>query len=192
MFISARISRIGVCCLLLSMLPCPIWPQQKIGGSDGRETPQAFAQDFYNWYVPKALNDNPGPAWDIALRYRKHAFSPELFQALKDDSDAQAKASDLVGLDFDPFLNSQDPCESYQVGSSTRKRSEYRVNVYANCAGKGKKTDVPSVVAVLVRKGGQWRFVNFEYPDGGDLLSNLRVLRDDRRKSHGSKPKAAN
>ena len=172
------------------MLPCPIWPQQKIGGPNRIETPEAFVQEFYNWYVSIALNDNAGPAWNSALKSRKCAFNPELFRALKEDSDAQAKASDLVGLDFDPFLNSQDPCESYQVGSSTQKGSEYQVDVYANCSGK--KTDVPSVVAVLVRKGGQWRFVNFEYPDRGDLLSNLRVLRDDRRKSHGSKPKAAN
>jgi len=187
---TARIFRITICCLLFFMVPCSARPQQKIDDLGIRESLHAFVQDFYDWYVPIALRDHAVPAWDFALKYRKQVFSAELFRALKEDSDAQAKASDLVGLDFDPFLNSQDPSKRYEADSSTQKGNEYEVKVYA--IGSGKKSDVPAVIAELVYNDRQWQFINFQYPDSGDLLSNLKLLRDDRGKSHSSKSKATN
>jgi hypothetical protein len=118
------ISKIAICFSLFFMLPCSAVPQQKINSSDVRKSLQRFVQDFYDWYVPKAFGDHTGPAWDFALKYRKQAFSSELFRALQEDSDAQAKATDLVGLDFDPFLNSQDPCEQYEAGDSNQIGNE--------------------------------------------------------------------
>jgi hypothetical protein len=44
-------------------------------------------------------------------------FESGLLAALKEDVAAQAAAKgEIVGLDFDPFLNTQDPAESYEVG----------------------------------------------------------------------------
>lgn len=194
-----KISKIAICCSLFFMLPCSAVPQQKVNGSDIsiRKSLHEFVQNFYDWYVPKALSDHAFPAWDFALKYRKRAFSPELFRALKEDSDAQAKATDLVGLDFDPFLNSQDPCEHYEAGGSNQVGNEYRIRIYPSCSGQ--KSNVPTVIAELVRNDRQWVFVNFlypdqmkQYPDSADLLSNLKILRDDRAKSRRSKTRATN
>ncbi len=190
-------SKTAIYCLSLLMLPCSGQPQQRKGGSDIRASLRAFVQDFYNWYVPKALGDNPFPASEFVLKYRKSALSPELFRALKEDSEAQAKSSDIVGLDWDPFLDSQDPCERYVAGGSTQKGNEYSVKVYAACSGK--EGDQPVVIAELVQDGGQWRFINFLYPDqmehfpeSADLLSNLKMLKDEREKPPKSQLKTKN
>ena len=70
---------------------------------------------------------------------------PELSSALKEDSDAQAKVSDdIVGIAFDPFLNSQDPCGRYDVGTTRLRAGRYRVAVHAVCDGA--RDQRPSVV----------------------------------------------
>ena len=79
-------------------------PAQQQGDPQTSKFLHDFVQQFYRWYVPEALSDHHGPAWDLALKDKGDEFSPNLLQALKGDSDAQAKASGyIVGLDFDPF-----------------------------------------------------------------------------------------
>jgi hypothetical protein len=92
-----------------------------------------------------------------------------------------------VGIDFDPILNSQDPCKRYEVGKITRKGDNYWVEVYGVCSGK--KSEKPDVIPELARIGGKWLFVNFhyenlmeEYPQSGDLLAKLKILREERQK----------
>ena len=107
---------------------------------------------------------------------------------MREDFAAQAKApGEIVGLDFDPFLNSQDPCERYEVGLITQKGETYLVNVYAICSGK--KSSVADVVPEVLHKGSQWEFINFRYPNqaqqyhnSADLLSILRIQREERSK----------
>ncbi|MFZ0820466.1 MAG: carboxypeptidase regulatory-like domain-containing protein [Candidatus Acidiferrales bacterium] len=134
-----------------------------------------FVQEFYDWYVPIALRDNAKPSMEIALKEKPAAFGPELFRALKEDSEAQAKAREIVGLDFDPFLNSQDPDESYVVAKITQMKCSYWVGVHS--LSSGKKSDEPVVFAEIEQKGEGWQFINFHYPDDGDLLSILKTLR---------------
>ena len=125
------------------------------------------------------------PAWNLALKYKRSVFSPELFRQLIEDSEAQAKAAgDHVGLDFDPLLSSQDPSERFVVGNIARKNDTYLVEVYGMESGKKRENVVPE----LVRKNGRWLFVNFHYPDfehvprnNGDLLSLLKNLREERQ-----------
>lgn len=109
-------------------------------------------------------------------------MTSELARALKEDFEAQSREKDeIVGIDYDPFLNSQDPCERYEVGKATRQGANYRVEVYAVCGGK--KHDKPDVIAELAPKGGSWVFANFHYPgENTDLLRVLKELRQQRRK----------
>jgi hypothetical protein len=101
---------------------------------------------------------------------------------------AAAKNSDeIVGLDFDPFLNTQDPCNRYEVGKAIAKGNSYWVEVYGICSGK--RSAKPDVWPEVVRVNGHWRFANFhyehqagEYPDSADLLGILKTLRQDRQK----------
>ena len=139
-----------------------------------------FAQDFYRWYVPIAFKENKGPAFGIAIKQRPSSFSPQLLQALRDDAEAQAKAiGEMVGLDFDPFLNSQDPSNHYVIGQINRKTDGYWVDIHTS---KSEETHAKSrIIAVVNQSGGHWFFSNFRFPDGGDLLETLQGLKHDRQ-----------
>jgi hypothetical protein len=175
-----RVLKIVVCCSLLLAI---FWPLSVLaeGGQSASEPIRHSVQEFYDWYVPKTLNESSQPAWNQALKQRVAAFSTELFHALEADSEAQVKVTgDIVGLDFDPFLGSQDPCERYQVGKITQNGSTYSVEIYGICSGK--KDKKPDVVAELTQKNDRWLFVNFDYPQGGNLLAILKSLQKSRQK----------
>jgi hypothetical protein len=154
---------------------------------DARKSCRDFVQAFYDWYVPVALKHGRVRPADVALKNKGSEFSPELARALREDSEAQAKVKgDLVGLDFDPFLNSQDPSERYVVGNITPKGDRYWVEIYSLTSGK--KSEKPDVVPELTFKDGRWIFVNFHYGQGEhsedeNLVSTLKILRADRAKS---------
>lgn len=147
------------------------------------EAVKDFAQTFYRWYVPEALKAQETPAWSVALKYKRNVFGGVLLGALKEDFDAQEHASgEIVGLDFDPFLNTQDPCDRYEVGSVTPHGNEYSVDIYGVCSGKRDKK--PDVIAEATHKNGSWVFTNFLYPAiHSDLLGTLRILQDERKRS---------
>jgi hypothetical protein len=174
-------SLVGRVILLAGILGAPTGAQQvKL---DSAATARAFVESFYRWYVPIAVADHKGPADAIALKERRGLFSSELYRALKADNDAQARTpSELVGLDSDPFLNTQDPCERFAIGSVKRRRDLYRVEVFAVCDGT--RHDRPIALADVRMTSGHWEFVDF-YHDGGKggLLATLRLLSKDRRKS---------
>lgn len=143
-------------------------------------------QAFYDWYVPKALKNSEMPASDLALRYKAALFSPDLLRALREDSQAQAKAKgEIVGLDFDPFLNAQDPSEHYVLRDVSVKDGRCSVEVYSVTSGK--KSAKTAVIPELMFKSGQWVFMNFHYgkskrAEDENLLSILKTLRADRQK----------
>lgn len=143
---------------------------------------KAFVQSFYQWYVPLAhREDLKGPASDLALKHKASAFSAGLYQALKADSEAQARSKELVGLDFDPFLNSQDPDTRYDVRAVKQAGEHCSAEVFG-VGDSGKRTQ-PDVVAELTRAGEDWIFTNFQYPSlKTDLLQVLKRLAADRRK----------
>jgi hypothetical protein len=126
-----------------------------------QETQQScrkFVQDFYDWYLTKKLSSKlPAPA--LALKLRSEVFSVELRRRLKQDFDAQSKAAEIVGLDSDPFLNSQDPSPHFAVVGITRRGSNYWVDVYGILDSKRQEHVTPE----LMQQNGHWIFVNFHY-----------------------------
>jgi hypothetical protein len=146
---------------------------------------QHFVQRFYDWYVPVANQVNKERTSDIALAHQPSVFDSTLANALRKDSQARDKVrGEVVGLDFDPFLAAQDPCERYVAGTPALNGAHYRVNIYGICEGKQHAT--PDLTAELVAQNGAWVFVNFIYTDGGDLLAMLKNLADDRKKHSSS------
>jgi len=141
-----------------------------------------FVQSFYDWYVPishRASSDRPA---EIVLGERSSAFDSTLARELKEDSDAQSRANgDIVGLDFDPFLSAQDPCERYEVVGVRKNGESYLASVrgIGGCENHG-ETDVD---AEVIARDGAWVFTNFHYPrlGGSDLLTTLQKLREDRK-----------
>jgi hypothetical protein len=178
------------CWLVLLVLP-DLLQAQTTSSQVALKPVRSFVQELYGWYVPKALDDSTGPASERALKYRSYVFSSELFRALKEDSDAQARISGyIVGLDFDPFLNTQDPCERYELGGITQNGETYRIEVFGVCSGT--RHEKPDVIAEVARRNGRLVFTNFiydnlakQFPHSANLLATLKLLREERQ---GKKP----
>lgn len=129
-----------------------------------------------------------GTPSDLEIKARPGNFSRELRRRLAEDMAAASRNKDeIVGLDFDPYLNSQDMADRYVVRKVVRAGQRYRAEVHA--VTEGKQTATPVVIPELVRTGSGWMIVNFLYrnpenaADKSDLLSILSQLRADRRKN---------
>lgn len=155
--------------------------------SAGSTSCRQFVQSFYDQYVPIALKDLPVPAYTIAIQRWPNRFSPQLRDALKKDWQAQSKSDELVGLDFDPFLNSQDPSPRFVVDAAQRQGNRCQATVYGMNWSRRQEKVLPE----LAIENGHWTFVNFRYEDSGtpnyDLLGLLRGLAKD-RDSHPANP----
>ena len=152
-----------------------------------QESCRAFVQDFYDWYVKAESSPNNKIGSFSLAQARPHAISAGLQKLL--DADYRASESDpdeIVGLDFDPFLNTQDPSTKFTVQDATIKDGRCIAEV------RGMQNGVPmeSVNPELDQAAGTWEFINFHYPAAGpkesdhDLLSILRQLSADRSKIH--------
>ena len=165
---------------LVALLLVPHLHAQTPSTTDLQKSCGSFVQSFYDWYAPRAFKDGP----ETAVRHKSAVFAPDLLSALKRDFAAQQKSpGELVGLDFDPFLNSQDPDGRYQLGSVTVKDAACWADVYGVTSGN--KRAKPDVVPELKFQNGQWVFVNFHYGKGRqgediNLLGTLKQLERDR------------
>jgi hypothetical protein len=155
--------------LLLSVTATSLRAQQSASLTE--ESCRQFVQRFYDWYVPIAVKGHTGPASDIALRRRSAVFAPDLYRRLKRESEIEAKSDD-AGLDFDPFLNSQDPSPQFRVIKVDLKANVCLAEV--NGFLQGKKAE--EVTPELTFSEGEWMFVNFHYTQS-DLLQLLHSLR---------------
>lgn len=157
----------------------PVKPQPK--------TCKQFVQGFYDWYMRQMKREKDGPAYEYTLKNKGEYFSVALLSALREDLRASAaNADEIVGLDFDPFLNTQDPAERYVLGSAEAKGDKCLAEIFESRGGK--KSENPVVVAEARRKNTDWIFVNFHYgasqgPVDENLLSLLNKLSAERKKN---------
>ncbi len=180
----------SLCVSLLLIISCSARALGK-KTQDVKESCHDCVQGFYSWYVPHIRKSEF--SFERALEIKKDSFSPELFALLKKDGEASAKSPDeIVGLDFDPFLNAQDIADRYVVGDVMSNGKSYLVDVYA--VWKEQKDTQPSVVPELICTDGKWRFINFYYskpdkpskPDDDNLIGVLKSLQEKRQISHKS------
>lgn len=159
---------------------------QTAGEQETQESCRKFVQAFYDWYLSKEGRSGKmsTPSMDIVLKRKAEVLSPELYRLLKEDREAQKKATgDIVGIDFDPFLYSQDPSVHFEAVNVTRKGPSYFVGVYGVQSGKRQEHVIPE----LVQQDGHWIFVNFHYgknqwSDDSNLLQILKDNKADREK----------
>ena len=79
-----------------------------------------------------------------------------------------------MGIDWDPFLATQDPCESFEIQKVTADANGGSVEVRTSCYYVD---SLPDVVAQVVRRGEGWVFANFAYPrEKTDLLKILSEM----------------
>lgn len=153
----------------------------KLSNKNDIQSALRFVKTFYKWYLPKLKMSGAVRPSELALKQKKSAFDPQLFNALLEDyRDQDMTAGEIVGIDFDPFLSAQDPGEHYEVGETTREGSTYYVDVFESLSDKENK--IAAIRAEVVKRNGQWYFVNFHYPKtGSDLLSILKLLSGNRK-----------
>lgn len=154
------------------MITVPPLAAQRPSPRKAADSPRAFVEGFYAWYLPRALHADTSGGWNATLKLMRPKVNLQLAKLLREDAAAQAKCEDLISLDFDPFLNTQDPAEHYLVGGIVQRGSAYRAEIYRMDSGKG--SEKPDVIAEFTRKDGRWLFVNFIYPGGSDLLTLLK------------------
>ena len=159
-------------------------PQGIAQVQDTQDSVRKFVQGFYDWYSVISHKNNIKLAPDqIAIKEKAHLFSPQLIAALKEDYEASSRhPEEIVGLDWDPFLCSQDIDDRYVVGSIKKKGRNYFAELYG--VSKGKKNPEPNVTIEVAQNNGHWIFVNFHSPHGGDLLSDLKELKKSRENNH--------
>jgi hypothetical protein len=149
---------------------------------------RAAVERFYRWYVPAASRAAAAP-WMAALAgsgVPDVRVSAGLAQALRQDSVVRASAvGESAGLDYDPFLGSQDPCAQYTVGRVRRMGASYLVEV-AGSGGCATHAG-PDVVVELEACGPALVIRNLHdprHPDG-DLRSVLARLHPDTLRRQG-------
>ncbi|MDR3792011.1 MAG: DUF3828 domain-containing protein [Terracidiphilus sp.] len=136
-------------------------------------SPREFVNEFYKWYGQRVARDMPDKN---TLKLMRWDLSPELAEKLKEDRKAQSMCTEIVGLDFDPIVGSQDPADSYEAGEITQTGARYRANIYGTT--NGVRATKPDVIAEFVHEGDRWIFQNFLYPTAkADLLAILRSPR---------------
>jgi hypothetical protein len=143
-------------------------------------------QNFYDWYenpVGSVADHKLGQlSSDDAIQLKPGLFSDVLLNLLQEDREAQAKAKgDIVGLDFDPFFNSQDPSPKFTVQSVHINGDHCRAGVRGVDAGQLREDVEPELRA----EAGRWVFVNFHYDPGSstvdvNLIDQLLLLRANR------------
>ncbi len=165
--------RFGIMGFLLPLTATPVVLAQT------PDSAAQFTQRFYDYYLPMANAPHSGGYHDIPA-HRRELIGPRLLAALDADEQlSRENPGDIVGPDFDYYVNSQDPCDRYVAGASSRQGENYLVPVYAVCDGK--RALRPALTAIVQRVAGRWVFADFLYPDGRTLAQLLRPELDSVR-----------
>lgn len=170
-----------VCWLLFAVL--------SLSGRDGlaaqsvptatRDSVARAVQAFYDWYVPRAVAPGPTDVVLLAATRGPLPFDSLLVHWLRVDASARARADgEVVGLDGDPYLNAQDPCEGYHVSAVRARGAELLVDVIGR--GGCPPHDTPDVTVVLTRVQGRWTVRDFLDPNRDDdaLTALLKRLHE--------------
>ena len=147
-------------------------------------TPAArtFVERFITRYNGQFKETPDRPADWNPLTLIERSLTPDLVRALEEDRAAAAANQDeIVGLDFDPFTNSQDPCETYAAGRTAQRADTTMVEIVGQCHGQNPL--IPDAVYLLVRSGGEFKIADIVYPQGGSLHGVLRELARMRKAS---------
>ncbi len=147
-----------------------------------------YVQSFYDWYVPMADSARDGPAFWRLLS--ADVLDSTLVEGLRADSafgDLSSKHGTREGLNFDPFLASQDPCPRYEVADTGADGpTGFRVTVKPVCAETTWQTQRP--VIAVTHHDGRWKIVNvfYERSDVRSLLCGFaKADRIPERRSSG-------
>jgi hypothetical protein len=141
------------------------WPAPKLA--------REYVQGFYTWYASRVSGEYPNKSWGDLLWLAHWDLSVELAKLLNKDVVAQSNCGEIIGIDFDPFLLTQDPAAKYEASAVEQRGERYWVSVHRNEAGVRRES--PDIIAEVAKDGGRWYFVNFHSPDR--QINLLRILK---------------
>ncbi|MGA9769391.1 MAG: hypothetical protein WBV94_10140 [Blastocatellia bacterium] len=103
------------------------------------------------------------------LRLRRKWLDESLYKLLLEDrKKAAASKDEVVGLDGDPFTNSQEPPNSFQVLQSNYNDKNASVVVQLFWKDKGKVVDQRKIEVKLTKVAGNWKIENLISGDSED------------------------
>lgn len=154
---SARLTFIAILCCSAA----PLLAQQR--RDLAADSAVRLVQRFYDWYVPRAANPRDRDMIMAAATHGPVPFDPKLVQWLRVDSTARARATgEIDGLDGDPYLNAQDPCDAYRATTAARTGTSYLVSVVGR--GGCAPHQAPDVVVEIGYRHGGWTILEFRDP----------------------------
>jgi hypothetical protein len=179
----SAVRRVTVCMVLVLLVTTSacLGQQDRVKGT--ADSVGEFVRGFYASYrmlVESQPVANP-PVWVQVARSHDSVLTSALALALSTDrQEAVAFPGVIAGLDFDPFLGAQDPCDNYSIGRIVAQQPGFRAEIHGDCGGG--QDAVPDVIAEIVPVNTAYRFTNFYYPRSStDLRSLLTRLRDARQ-----------
>lgn len=141
---------------------------------------EAWVEEFLVRYLGQFDEETEHPEGWNPLTLLREDLSPDLMTALQADRDASiANDEEIVGLDFDPFINAQDVCERYVAGRAIDRDTTMDVAVYDTCDWGHPL--VPDAIYVLQRRGARWVLVDIRYGGGQSLLEVLAYYAEQRK-----------
>ena len=153
------------CAQRASAVATPRAPMPVVG--DSSLAVRQFVRGFYDWYTPVALSFPRFPAWYNVLNNANRYLDRDLAAALREDSVArEADPIPRETLNYDPFLDSQDPCGPNEVVDVLRQGSTFRVPI-RQCHSK-----LAGPVVEVRPIEGSWRITNV-FSERSDLKSWL-------------------
>lgn len=128
--------------------------------------------DLYRVYPHMQDSVEADPRYVRAARQLEWRAAPWFTTALTRYAQRQAdNPGEALELDFDPFTNAQDDCESYVLGGYTSPADTVAVPVF--CVEQGKAKAEPQVVLAISQIHGHWRLADIRYPGQPSLLKIL-------------------
>lgn len=137
---------------------------------------QKFVQEFYDWYL-KISGDIKIPPAEFAVRKRPYFFDLRLRQELENDYAAQrrlAPSEGISGVDFDPFLGTQDPGPKYMTKNCRLEKNVCFAEVSAFTPEPLRKGHA-DVIAELRFKDNRWQFFDFYLYSDSTSTGAVRV-----------------
>lgn len=139
--------------MLTASLPLSSFGQK---GNDQNTGAAAIVKAFYAFHFRHNFDFS-----ERGLRLRRKWLDESLYKLLlADRKKAAASKDEVVGLDGDPFTNSQEPPDSFQVGESKQDDKSASVAVEFFWRDKGKIVDQRKVDVKLAKVANAWKITN--------------------------------
>lgn len=127
-------------------------------------TPEAVVRAFYAYHFAHDMAFTAA-----AVRRRARWLTADLLALCRAYFARPSPADEVPAIDGDPFTDSQDTPDAYQVGAATVAGDTSLIPV----ALSWKAGDRRTIVAVLVKVRGAWRMTDLRYADEPSLRQQL-------------------